>query len=505
MGGMATEQSSLSKAKGDGTAPSGQAGAAARASDTGAPRSFITPAFPQAETLGPGATFAAGSASPSLRGKREPERAGFAAKPIRGNRKRVRKLSEPGPYSYAKTMEDRSHGQALPELGRADGFGQGGRAGQAPSTSGNDTNAQILEIIRRRQQEAKTQAKTIPPTTLLKQPELPELRTPDGNAPRNLLESAQALAAQRRARDAANPTAQPAGLQPAVFRPGQSLPGGFMPTGQGGIVQARSPSGDTEDWSTSLENVKNAATTWVSDAWDATKDKTLDLLEREVRGGIRVGKTVGLDESAKNLEHFLDGKGADVNIPRDEARKRDFIREAEETNRNRFVESLLQDRKADPQSNAAGNDYLYRSQLSNLKDGQSIDIRPSRNGVPDVRGEKWDTGRKDWQQLLAGRPDELLAYGSSQFTSEAESGFKASREGDTITVTGIVTHSWGDRYDFHGSDDYYGLMNTLRDSGRAAEFDSKTSWQQEMTAKIRLQDGKPTLESVDWADLEPGS
>jgi len=240
MGGMATTPSSLSKAKGDGTAPSGQAGPAARASDTGAPRSFITPAFPQAEAMGPGAAFATGQVSPSLGGKREPERAGFAAKPIRGNRKRVRTLSEPNPYSYTKTMEDRSRGESLLELGRADGTGSGGKAGQ-PSTPGNDTNAQILEIIRRRQAEAKTQAKTVPPTTLLKQPELPELRTPDGNAPRNLLESAQALAAQRKAREAANPAAKPAGLQPAVFRPIRQQPAGLGQGNQGGIVQAQAP------------------------------------------------------------------------------------------------------------------------------------------------------------------------------------------------------------------------------------------------------------------------
>lgn len=134
-----------------------------------------------------------------------------------------------------------------------------------------------------------------------------------------------------------------------------------------------------------------------------------------------------------------------------------------------------------------------------------MDILPSQNGIPAPSGENWDVNRSTFGQLLTGEPDEALSYGSSQFRSEAEKGFKATRQGDTITVTGIVTHSWGDRYDFHGSDDYYGLMNALRDSGRAAEFDSKASWQQEMTAKIRLRNGKPTLESVDWADMEPES
>ena len=364
-----------------------------------------------------------------------------------------------------------------------------------------ETNRQILEIIRRRQQEAEKQ----PKATLLKQPDLPEtleLRTPEGHAPRNLLESVQALAAQRKAREAASPAAPPTGIQPAVFRPGQET--GFGQIGQGGIVQTRVPSGVAKDQSTSWENVKDAATAWASDAWDATKETALDLLEREVRGGIRVGKTVGLDESAKNLEHFLDGKGADVSIPRDEARKRNFIREAEETNRNRFVESLLQDRKADPQSNTTDNDYLYLSQLSNLKDGQSVDIMPSQNGIPASSGENWDVNRSTLGQLWAREPDEALAYGSSQFRSEAEKGFRATRHGDEIKVTGVVTHSWGDRYDFHGSDDYYGLMNALRDSGRATEFNSSTSWQQEMTATIKIKDGKLTLESVDWADLEPG-
>ena len=224
MGGMATEPSSLSKPKGGDTAPSGQAGAATRPSDTGSPRSFIMSSLPGDDAIGPGAAFAAGSASPSLR----------------GNRKRVRKLSEPSPYSYAKTMEDRSHGQSLLELGRADGLGNGGKADQPSTASGNDTSRQMLEIIRRRQEEAKARAKTVPPTTLLKQPGMPELRTPDGNAPRNLLESAQALAAQRKAREAANPAAQSTGLQPAVFRPGQQQQPSRLGQGnQGRMVRAQ--------------------------------------------------------------------------------------------------------------------------------------------------------------------------------------------------------------------------------------------------------------------------
>lgn len=52
--------------------------------------------------------------------------------------------------------------------------------------------------------------------------------------------------------------------------------------------------------------------------------------------------------------------------------------------------------------------------------------------------------------------------------------------------------------------DAYAPITALRDSGRAAEFNSSTSWQQEMTATIKIKDGKLTLESVDWADLEPG-
>ena len=499
MGGMATEPSSLSKPKGADTAPSGQAGPAARASDTGAPRSFITQAFPQAQAMGPGAAFAAGQVSPSLGGKREPERAGFAAKPVRGNRKRVRKLSEPNPYSYTKTMEDRSRGESLLELGRAGDFGQDGKAGQ-PSTPGNDTNAQILEIIRRRQAEAKAQAKAVPPTTLLKQPDLPELRTPDGNAPRNLLESAQALAARRKARDTANAAAQPAGLQPAVFRPGQQQqPAGLGQGVTGGIVKAQAPSGVAKDRGTSWENVKNVVTTWASDTWDATKETALDALEGAVRSGADAGKAVGWDMAGESLQHFLDGKGADVRIPRDEARKRGFIREAEETNRNRFADHLLKDRVGQN-----GVSYPYLSQISGLKDGQSTTIAPTQLGGGTPEPEPWDVRRSSTEQFFGRGPDEALAYGSSQFNSVAEKGLKATRNGDTITVTGIVTHRWEDRYDFHGSDDYYGLMNTLRDAGRAAEFNSSTSWQQEMTATIRIENGKMRLDSVDWRDLPEG-
>lgn len=81
---------------------------------------------------------------------------------------------------------------------------------------------------------------------------------------------------------------------------------------------------------------------------------------------------------------------------------------------------------------------------------------------------------------------------------------KCSRKGDTITVTGVVNHDWSDRYDFDGESSPDPVMNSLRDSGRAAEFDSKAAWAQKMTVRLKITDGGLTLDpnSVEWRDLE---
>ncbi|HBM12347.1 MAG TPA: hypothetical protein DD390_06595, partial [Rhodospirillaceae bacterium] len=210
---------------------------------------------------------------------------------------------------------------------------------------------------------------------------------------------------------------------------------------------------------------------------------------------------IGLDNAADSLDHFLDGTGTDRVYSRDEARDRPFIREAEKKNQERFVDSFARDKSVTLKDGSKVK-YNYKQQLLNVKDGETRQILPE--GAKDKSGiaDHWEAERSTLGQLLTGNPDEALAFGTNQFRSDINDGFTASREGDTITVTGVVNHNWKDRYDFDGESSPDPIMNRLRDSGRAAEFDSSASWAQKMTVKLKIVDGDLKMRSIDWRNLE---
>ncbi|MFC6855034.1 hypothetical protein ACFQHZ_05490 [Marivibrio halodurans] len=204
---------------------------------------------------------------------------------------------------------------------------------------------------------------------------------------------------------------------------------------------------------------------------------------------------------ADSLDHFLDGSGKDRAYSRDQARERPFIREAEEKNRERFIEHLIVDGE---RKTAAGPkaQFNYRSDLLAMKDGDTIHLTP--DGFANHKGsmEAWNTIRGTTGHMVSGEMDEALAFGTSNFKSTDDNGFVATRKGDRITVAGIVTHEWDDPYDFHGEESPYPVMNALRDDGRAAEYHNKSSWRQEMTATIKIKNGELEIDSVAWRDLD---
>ena len=148
--------------------------------------------------------------------------------------------------------------------------------------------------------------------------------------------------------------------------------------------------------------------------------------------------------------------------------------------------------------------YNYRDQIMDLKDGESRQILPDKLKDDSRRADYWEVEGKTLGHVLGGDIDEALAFGSNELTSNLQDGFTATRKGDTITVTGVVNHDWSDRYDFDGESSPDPVMNSLRDSGRAAEFDSKAAWAQKMTVRLKITDGGLTLDpnSVEWRDLE---
>jgi hypothetical protein len=244
-------------------------------------------------------------------------------------------------------------------------------------------------------------------------------------------------------------------------------------------------------------DVKHAA----NEGGDRVRGGALDAAEGALRIGADAGRAAGLDNAADNLDHFLDGTGKDRTYSRDKARERPFIREAEHKNQERFVDGLLVDEKRRTTSNSDAQ-FNYRSDLLGMKDGDTIHLTP--DGFANHQGsmENWDTIRGTAGHAVRGEIDEALAFGTSKFRSNDDNGFMATRDGDTIIVTGTVTHKWGDRYDFHGEESPYPVMNGLRDDGRAAEYDSSASWRQEMTATLKIKNGELQIDSVNWRDID---
>jgi hypothetical protein len=106
-----------------------------------------------------------------------------------------------------------------------------------------------------------------------------------------------------------------------------------------------------------------------------------------------------------------------------------------------------------------------------------------------------------------GDPDFGRAFG--QLAVNAFVTAEAAFEDGKIVVTGSVEHWLMDRYDFGGdeygysySDGYERQAAALEEAGRARQFDVGAGWKQRFTATIRIVDGKPRIEKLEWVDTE---
>ena len=245
-------------------------------------------------------------------------------------------------------------------------------------------------------------------------------------------------------------------------------------------------------------DVKHAA----NEVGDRVRGGALDAAEGVLRLGADAGRAAGLDNAADNLDHFLDGTGKDRTYSRDKARERPFIREAEQKNQERFVDSLTRD-KTVALDDGTTIKYNYRQQLLGLKDGDVRQIVPQKPKGAFGSADRWTRNTSTFDHVLEGNLDEALAFGTNKVSSDIKDGFTASRHGDALTVTGVINHNWNDRYDFDGESSPDPIMNALTDEGRAAEYDSKAAWAQKMTVKFRIVGGDLVQENVEWQDLEP--
>jgi hypothetical protein len=220
----------------------------------------------------------------------------------------------------------------------------------------------------------------------------------------------------------------------------------------------------------------------------------LDFNETALRVGAVLGELFGLEKSAKFLEHFLDGSGEEITVPRDEARKDSFIADAEKENQQSFENKTFLGRTDD---NAELNDAMR-----SLKDGE--DYTDKDHWDQDMSGNA--VLRSAAGNFGSGGVDSALSFGQQKFTSTSE--FTATRKGDTIDIEGIVTHDGSEDYDFHDgrSGDALGAKD-LQDAGMGTKFNINRQWQQRFTGTVKVLNdikGELTLGKPEftWQDVD---
>ena len=159
-------------------------------------------------------------------------------------------------------------------------------------------------------------------------------------------------------------------------------------------------------------------------------EKRLDEVELDLRRRVQEWRDAGHLTAAEHLERFLKSEGGTKTITREEARRFPFAREAEATARLQFeTESFL----------AKSGDNRINNALKGLKDrDEPVDVTDHWVRVLGPVGFL-----KEW---YAGDKNLARAFGKTNIRSDFDG--HAVRRGNTIYITGEVTHSWNDPYDF---------------------------------------------------------
>ena len=242
----------------------------------------------------------------------------------------------------------------------------------------------------------------------------------------------------------------------------------------------------------------------------------LDRLERRYRDLVDRGRLLGWEFASGNLQHFLDGSGEPRTFSAETLRAFDAVTDAEAVNRRRFDRDWTRE------------DSVVHQRIAELNDGDSVVIEltpemraePGGKGDPDKRKDQPIWSRRIW---LSRKPRNALGLGSPEPNSEfelffgsgnselqSEGRFRATRDGDTVTVRGRVEHHWKDTYDWHeGLAARIPFLGTIDDddavalekAGRGKSFEMTGTWFQDVTVTLQMVDGKPTDPRIEWGPI----
>lgn len=161
-------------------------------------------------------------------------------------------------------------------------------------------------------------------------------------------------------------------------------------------------------------------------------------------------------------------------LSRNEAIEFEWVRDAEKTNNQRFVERTF---TGDTNSRSAK---------------RLLSLTPSD---PPIRFEdEWDAqfGKPEFLwEFLVGDTDFALAYGRTPLKSTGK--FRARFQGDLIVVDGAITHEWKDRFDFHRWQPGAEGALTLEQYRGAGPFSTLAKWEQPIRVYLKKENRRLTL------------
>ncbi len=187
-------------------------------------------------------------------------------------------------------------------------------------------------------------------------------------------------------------------------------------------------------------------------------EEELDRIVQRYNEMIAGARKFGYNVAADNLQHFLDGSGADRTLSSTWLRDFGVITSAEDVNHKRFQKSLI--KLADT-----------------MKDGET-------KGFVDY----WDRG------LYATGMNELF-YASGGSTITSRGNFTLTCKGKIVTISGFVNHHWHDPYDWHAglSAPIPGFGNVsdadallLQQHRGARSFEMVSDWQHTLSGTVEI-------------------
>jgi hypothetical protein len=216
----------------------------------------------------------------------------------------------------------------------------------------------------------------------------------------------------------------------------------------------------------------------------------LSDIERTVNDVIDFANDHNLTETAKRFSHWLDGSGDALPLDVDWLRTTVSIQNAEEWNDLRFT--------TNPHNEAfdKSKPHSILEIARTMKDGETRSFSDNWKKVVTYSQEVKNSLYPIFQSRMGKDCDLLFSVGNTQLESTGV--FKVTRRGDEYAVSGSVTHSIADKFDFNSGDIFLvpevvpfisaNELNLLEKYGIAKSFSQDTAWHQKLDAKGTLND-----------------